>query len=58
MEQRFWLIVGTTDNETDPETGERLYWSEEDGWVSRDTASSYLEPVGALPIGGEWEKMD
>ena len=50
-----YRIVGTTPNETCPETGERLYWSDQDGWVARASASIYESRARSLPIGGAWE---
>jgi len=51
-----WVIAGPTD----PLDGERLYWSNEDGWVDRASASTYSAPsdilpdeaVGWMPAGG------
>lgn len=33
-------------------SGERLYWSNEDGWVSRESATVFTQPVESLPM--EW----
>jgi hypothetical protein len=50
------LVEGTTDNERDPD-GERLYWNNADGWVSRATATVFTSGQRMrlnLPIGGRW----
>ena len=41
--------------EYDTETEEPLYWSNEDGWVSRDTATVFESTNYELPYGGQWE---
>lgn len=53
-----YVIMGKTDNERDPGTGERLYWSDLDGWVSLVTADRYQPPLGMAPIGGCWLRED
>lgn len=54
-----YIIKGTTDNELCPWTGERLYWSNRDGWVNRESADEFMIPdrAGQLPLNGEWEQV-
>lgn len=43
--------------ETDEETGEPLYWHNEDGWVEIESANSFSEEETEwmnLPAGGRW----
>lgn len=45
-------------NETCPTSGETLYWSNLDGWVSKDCADRFTgEEQGtvSLPAGGQWD---
>lgn len=45
-------------DEYDDETGDRLYWSMDCGWVSYDTADDFSAAERAaarLPTGGRWE---
>lgn len=52
-----YLIRGL--NETDEDTGEHLFWSNDLGWVDRENASqfSHIEHLRLnLPQGGIWEK--
>jgi hypothetical protein len=47
----FYVIVGV---ERCPDTGERLYWSNRDGWVDRASATRFPREhlvAAALPIG-------
>lgn len=48
--------------EKDEETGESLYWSNDDGWVDFGSATQFseeekeeFEPRSWLPVPGEWE---
>ena len=48
-------------HEVDDETGEVLYWSNEDGWAVRREATEFT--VGErmtmnLPMDGEWESAE
>ncbi len=42
--------------ERDDETGEPLFWSNEDGWVDLESAD-WFDGDYSLPIGGEWVKF-
>ena len=58
--ETMYVIVGTTDNERDPETGEMLYWSNDWGWVDEDMADLFTNEEKnwlSLPIGGKWEEV-
>jgi hypothetical protein len=57
MKKQYWCIVGTTDNETDPIDGERLYWSSSWGWVldGFDIMTPREMKESTLPINGAWE---
>lgn len=43
---RAFIIAGPLD----PLDGERLYWSNDDGWVDRLSATTFTDTVGYLPI--------
>ncbi len=53
-----YVIRSTT--ERDDDTGGFLYWSNEDGWVTKEDATVF-EPAElrsvSLPIGGRWEEL-
>ncbi len=54
-----YRIKSTAD--VDDETGESLYWSNEDGWVSKHSADKFSLADTSnlrLPTGGEWELID
>ena len=63
MTEQKWIIrsVGgyiagiSVQAEIDEETQEPLYWSNDDGWVSRDTATQFDSNNYTLPHGGAWE---
>ena len=46
--------------EKDDETGERLYWSDQHGWVDISEASEYtqaeVDGIYRLPANSEWER--
>ena len=39
-----------------PFDGEPLFWSNEDGRGSLETADTFTEKIGSLPIEGKWEE--
>lgn len=46
--------------EEDDETGEKLYWNNQFGWVPRYDADKFDETESKelrLPLGGEWEEQ-
>ena len=45
-----WYIEGPRD----PLDGDPLYWSNDQGWVSFETADKYPDRTGNLPDGGKW----
>jgi hypothetical protein len=51
-----WAIYGGRDDD-----GERLYWSNQDGWVDSSSADLFsveeMEVV-RLPLDGSWVPMD
>jgi hypothetical protein len=49
-------IIRATD-ERDDETDEPLYWCNEWGWVGRESADTFDDQEGTLPMGGVWEKL-
>jgi len=55
--KKLYRIKGTTKNETDPLTGERCYWSNFFGWVTKgfDLFTTEEKLLLNLPIGGKWE---
>ena len=60
MKSMILVIEGV--RETDPVNGEPLFWSNEDGWVSLDSAEMYInfseiENMN-MPIGGRMMPID
>ena len=52
---RFWMCQ--SESEKDDEDGSPLYWSNKDGWVSKDSADIFNQREMQLfnpPIGGKW----
>ena len=52
MKIKAYVISGVID----PFDGEPLFWSNEDGWGSLETADTFTEKIGSLPIEGKWEE--
>ena len=52
MKIKTYVISGVID----PFDGEPLFWSNEDGWGSLETADTFTEKIGSLPIEGKWEE--
>jgi hypothetical protein len=52
-----WIIASKT--ERDDETGERLTWSNENGWTLGETTifTDEEQSDGDLPMGGYWVKL-
>ena len=54
-----WRIKSAV--EKDDESGEPLYWSNEDGWVSQGTETVFTDEskseIQYLPLHGEWEQV-
>jgi hypothetical protein len=45
--------------EFDDETGQNLYWSNADGWVSRETATTFSrEEIRNARLIGKWEEEE
>lgn len=51
-----FLIRSTV--ERDEVSGDSLYWSNEDGWVDRESATLFPEKPTILPATGEWEPIN
>ena len=52
MSAAVWIIRSLF--EIDDETGAPLFWSNDDGWVDRSSATAFSDPFGNLPWASEW----
>lgn len=54
------FVIRST-GERDDETGRPLFWSNDDGWVDRNSATVFSQDEAAskrLPMAGEWVPND